>query len=152
MGRLARIAIALCLAVTVFFAGTGIALAATVMTSGVVTVRVDQAEADGVDLYLPVPAALIDLGLGIARIAIPAEEIARVRADVAPYQPMLRTLAEELESCPDAVLVDMVSDHESVQVTKKNRTFLVEIDAEDAHVRVAFPDRTIAKVARFLDL
>jgi len=152
MGRLARISIALFLAVTVFFAGTGIALAATVMTSGVVTVRVDQPGPDGVDLYLPVPAVLIDLGLGIAQIAMPAEEIARVRADIAPYQPMLRTLAQELERCPDAVLVDMVSDQESVQVTKKDRTFLVVVDAEDAHVRIAFPDRTVAKVARFLEL
>lgn len=152
MGRLARITIALFVAVTVFFAGTGIALAATVMTSGVVTVRVDQADPDGVDLYLPVPAALVDLGLGIARIVMPAEEAAQVRADVAPYQPMLRTLAHELERCPDAVLVDVVSDHESVHVVKRSRTFLVEIDAEDAHIRVAFPDRTVAKVARFLEI
>lgn len=74
------------------------------------------------------------------------------RADVAPYQRMLRTLAQEFEDCPDAVLVDMVSDHESIQVIKKSWTSLVTVDAEDTHVRVAFPDRTVAKLDRFLEL
>jgi hypothetical protein len=151
MGRLARIAIALTLAVAVFFAGTGVALAATVMATGVVTVRVAEGGPDGTNLYLPVPAILIDLGFGVAEIAVPRDELERMRDEVAPYAPMLRTVADELERCPDAVLVDVVTNTESVQVTKRGGTFLVEVDAEDAHVRVAFPARTMSRVARFLD-
>ncbi|MGD2115862.1 MAG: hypothetical protein PVG07_12455, partial [Acidobacteriota bacterium] len=115
MGRLARIAIALTLAVAVFFAGTGVALAATVMATGVVTVRVDEGGPDGTNLYLPVPAILIDLGFGVAEVAVPRDELARMRDEVAPYAPMLRTVADELERCPDAVLVDVVTNTESVQ-------------------------------------
>ncbi len=151
MGRLARIAIALTLAVAVFFAGTGIALAATVMTTGMVTVRVEEGGPNGTDLYLPLPALLVSVGLGVAEIAVPPEELARLRGDAAPYRPMLRTLTRELERCPDAVLVDVVSDSESVRVIKRGGTFLVWVDAEDARVRVAFPARTVSQVARFLD-
>lgn len=151
MGRLARIAIALTVAVAVVFAGTGVALAATVASSGVVTVRVHDTGPDGTSVYVPFPAALLELALGIAEVAVPAEELAQMRAEAAPYQPMLRTIARELEECPDAVLVDVLTDEESVHVSKRGGTFLVQVEAPDAHVRVAFPARMLAKVARFLD-
>jgi len=151
MGRLARIAVALTVAVAVFFAGTGVALAATVIHSGVVTVRVHENGPDGTNLFIPLPAALVDLALGIAELAMPAEDLAQVRSEAAPYQPTLRAVARELERCPDAVLVNVQTNDESVHVVKRGGTFLVEVEAPDAHVRVAFPARTVARVARFLD-
>ncbi len=152
MGRLARIAIALTVAVAVFFAGTGVALAATVVSSGVVTVRVHETGPDGTNLYVPVPAALLDLALGIAEVALPAKDLAQMRTEAAPYQPMIRTMARELERCPDAMLVNVMTNDESVQVTKRGGTFVVQVDAPDAHVHVAFPAHTVARVARFLDV
>ncbi|HSL82029.1 MAG TPA: hypothetical protein VLF66_04590, partial [Thermoanaerobaculia bacterium] len=80
MGRVARVLTALGVAFAMLFVGTGVALAATVAATGIVTVQVEETGPDGVRLFVPVPAAVLDLGLGLATLAIPAKELARVRA------------------------------------------------------------------------
>lgn len=150
MGRLARITVALGLAVLMFFTGTGVALAATVAATGMITVRVQEPGPAGTRFHVPVPAVLVDLGLGVAELAMPPEELARLRAEVEPYAPLIRGIARELERLPDATLVDVTTDTESVQVVKRRRAFLVEVDAEGTHVRVVVPARTFGRVAAFL--
>lgn len=150
MDRAARIATALGVAFAMLFVGTGVALAATVAASGIVTVRVQESGPDGVRLFVPVPAAALDLGLGVATLAIPAGELAGLRAEAAPYHEALGALARGLEDCPDATLVEVVTDRESVRVTKRGGTLVIDVDADDGRVRVALPARTLTKVARFL--
>lgn len=150
MGRAARVLTALGVAFAMLFVGTGVALAATVAATGIVTVQVEETGPDGVRLFVPVPAAVLDLGLGIATLAIPAEELARVRAEAAPFHDALAAIARGLEECPDATLVEVVTDRESVQVTKRGGTLTIDVDADDGRVRVALPARTLTKVARFL--
>lgn len=150
MGRAARVATALGVAFAMLFVGTGVALAATVAASGIVTVRLQESGPDGVRLFVPVPAAALDLGLGVATLAIPAGELARLRAEAAPYQGALAAVARGLEECPDATLVEVVTDRESVRVTKRGGTLVVDVDADDGRVRVALPARSLTKVARFL--
>lgn len=150
MGRAARILTALGVAFAMLFVGTGVALAATVAASGIVTIRVQESGPDGVRLFVPVPAAALDLGLGVATLAIPAGELARLRAEAAPYHEALDALARGLEDCPDATLVEVVTDRESVRVTKRGGTLVVDVDADDDRVRVALPARTLTKVVRFL--
>lgn len=150
MGRAARVLTALGVAFAMLFVGTGVALAATVVATGVVTVQVEETGPDGVRLFVPVPAAALDLGLGLATLAIPAEELARVRAEAAPFRDALAAVARGLEECPDATLVEVVTDRESVQVTKRGGTLTIDVDADDGRVRVALPARTLTKVARFL--
>lgn len=150
MGRAARVLTALGVAFAMLFVGTGVALAATVAGSGVVTVRVQERGPDGVRLFVPVPAAALDLGLGVATLAIPADELARMRAEAAPYHEALTAVARGLEECPDATLVEVLTDRESVRVTKRGGTLIVHVDADDGRVRVALPARTLTRVARFL--
>jgi len=151
MGRVARILIALAVAVAVTFLATGVALAATVMRTGVVTVSVQQDGPEGHRVFVPVPALALDLGLGLATVALPADELERIREEARPFAPMLRQLARELERCPDATLVEMVSDRESVRVVKRGGGFVIDVDAEDGQVRVALPARSLTRVAAFLD-
>lgn len=150
MSRAARVFTALGLAVLMTFLGTGVALAATVAATGLVTVQIEERGPEGVRLLVPVPAVLLDLGLGIATLAAPADELRQLRAEAAPFQPALEAIARGIEECPDAVLVDVVTDRESVRVTKRGNTLVIDVDAEDAEVRVALPARTLSKVARFL--
>jgi hypothetical protein len=150
MGRLARILIALTVAFGMVFFGTGVALAATVMTTGLVTVSVEESGPGGTDVFVPVPAIALDLGLGIAAIAMPPEERERLRAEVAPYAPTLREIADELEHMPDATLVEVVSDRESVRVAKDGRHFVIDVDSPDGQVHVRLPAATMSKVVRFL--
>lgn len=151
MGRLARVLTALAVAVAVTFMGTGVALAATVMATGVVTVSVQEEGPEGHRIFVPVPALALDLGLGIAALAIPAQELERMREEARPFAPALREMARELERCPDATLVEVVTDHESVRVVKRGSGFVIDVDAEDGQVRVALPARTLSRVAAFLD-
>lgn len=150
MGRVARVLTALGVAVAMLFVGTGVALATTVATTGIVTVQIQETDPDGVRLFVPIPAAALDLGLGIATLVIPAHELARVRAEAAPFQDALAAVARGLEECPDATLVEVVTDRESVQVTKRGGTLVIDVDADDGRVRVALPARSLTRVARFL--
>lgn len=151
MGRLARILTALLVAVAVTFLGTGVALAATVMSTGVVTVSVQEDGPGGHRIFVPVPALALDLGLAIATMAVPARELERMREEARPFAPALGSLARELERCPDAVLVEVVSDRESVRVVKRGSGFVVDVDAEDGKVRVALPARSLTRLAAFLN-
>lgn len=150
MGRLARVLTALAVAFAVTFVGTGVALAATVMSTGVVTVSVQEEGPEGHRMFVPVPALALDLGLAIAALAIPAEELERVREEARPFAPALGQIARELERCPDATLVEMVSDRESVRVVKRGAGFVIDVDSPDGQVRVALPARSLTKVAAFL--
>lgn len=149
--RLTRIFVALVVAVAVTVVGTTTVVAATVVTSGVATVQIHEEGPDGFDLYLPMPAALLDLGLAVATVAIPAEELAQIRSETAEVAPTVRALAHELEAMPDAVLVSVVSDRESVEVAKRGQYFHVSVDgSQGERIRVSLPARSIGKVARFL--
>lgn len=150
MGGFARVLTALAVAVAVTFLGTGVALAATVMSTGVVTVSVQEDGPQGHRIFVPVPALALDLGLGIAAMAVPAGELERIREEARPFVPALGSLARELERCPDATLVEVVTDRESVRVVKRGSSFLVDVDAEDGKVRVALPARSLTRVASFL--
>jgi hypothetical protein len=150
MGTLARILVALTVAFAMVFVGTGVALATTVMTTGLVTVSVAEGGPDGTDVFVPVPAIALDLGLGIAALAMPPEERERLRAEVAPYAPALREIADELEEMPDATLVEVVTDRESVRVEKRGRSFRIDVDSPDGQVHVTLPAATLSKVVRFL--
>jgi hypothetical protein len=149
--RLTRIFVAMLVAVAVTVVGTTTVVAATVVTSGVATVQIHDDGPDGVDLYLPMPAALLDLGLAVATVAMPADELAQIRAETAEFAPTVRALADELERMPDAVLVSVVTDDESVQVEKRGHHFHVSVDgSQGERIRVSLPAKSIGKVARFL--
>lgn len=148
--RFTRLAVALAVALAVTVAGAGTALAASVVTSGVVTVQVDEGGPDGTDLYLPMPAALVDFGLGVAALAMPADEMARMRREMEPYAPTIQGLADELERMPDAVLVEVTSDRDHVTVEKRGGHFVIDVDSDDAQVHVTVPARTISRVVEFV--
>lgn len=159
MGSLARVLIALTVACAMVFVGTGVALAAAVASTGVVTVDVREEGPSGTRLLVPVPALVLDLGLDVAQLAVPRDELARIRVpsaalragEVRPFAPGITELARELERCPDATLVEVTSDRESVRVTKRGHTFVVDVDGPEGQVRVVLPARTLTRVARFLE-
>ncbi len=121
------------------------AFATAVAATGTVTVSVHE-RGDGVRLYLPLPALLVDLAVFAAPHVLPGDALADVRREIAPYREGLERLAEELESCPRGVLVDVRTPHEHVRVTKGWRSFEVAVDSEDADVRVSVPARLVGRV------
>ena len=120
----------------------GTAVAAT----GTVTVRVHERGADGVNLYIPVPALLLDLAVFAAPRLMPEDALAEARAEIAPFREGLEALAEELENCPDGVLVEVQTPTEHVRVVKSWRSFEIEVDSDDADVRVSVPARLASRL------
>lgn len=121
-------------------------LAATVAATGTVSVSVEQPGPDGVDLWVPVPALLVDLAVFATPRLVPENELAEARRQVEPYLPALEAFARELEACPDGVLVEVKSRDEHIVVSKTWRSFHVEVDSPDGHVEVKVPARLLGRV------
>ena len=122
------------------------AFATAVAATGTVTVSVHEQGDDGVRVYVPVPALLIDLAVFAAPRLMPADALAEVRAEIEPFRAGLEALAREIEDCPSGVLVDVQTPDEHIRVTKNWRSFEVEVDSEDTDVRVSIPARLASRV------
>jgi len=146
MRRTLKVLVILFATGALILAGTGIVLAASVVRSGVMTVAVEEHSSDGVRFTVPVPAALVEVGLSTLPLWMPDEEMARVRRELAPWQAPLREVARELEACPDVTLVRVETDREQVLVRKAGRYLKVTVHSEDADVRVSLPADAFSRV------
>jgi len=129
-------------------AATVVSAAAFLVTGGVALCRVETPE---VNLTLPFPTHLADLGLLIARVAMPEEELADVRQEVEPYIPMIDGVLRELADVPNGtVLVAVSSPDETVVVDRRGGRFRVDVDSRDVDVHVSIPARSVKRLARQL--
>ena len=126
------------------------AFGAAVAATGTVTVSVHERGEGGVRLYLPVPALLVDLAVFAAPRVMPEDALAEARREIEPFRDALAALAEELERCPEGVLVDVRTPSEHVRVVKGWRSFEVTVDSDDVDVRVSVPARLASRVLNVL--
>ncbi len=122
------------------------AFATAVAATGTISVSIHERGEDGVHLYIPVPALLIDLAVMAAPLVVPADALAEARAEIEPFRDGLEAIAEELESCPSGVLVDVRTPDEHIRVTRGWRSFEVEVDSEDADVKISVPARLVGRM------
>ncbi len=148
MRRLLKAFVIVCAAGLLAFGMAGVALAAAVVHSGLISVSVQEKTADGTRIFLPVPAALIELGASTLPLVMPERELARARREIAPYRQGLRQLASELDDMPSATLVTVESAKERVKVAKQGRNLTIEVHSDEADVRVSLP---AASLGRLLD-
>ncbi|HEX6861311.1 MAG TPA: hypothetical protein VF414_00765, partial [Thermoanaerobaculia bacterium] len=65
--------------------GSGFLLAASIVQTGLVTVRVHESGPDGTHLYIPVPAALLHAGLTVLPALIEDDVWEEVRTDLGEW-------------------------------------------------------------------
>ena len=118
-------------------------LGATVAATG--TGSVSGEEKGGHSFYIPMPALLVDLAVIAAPAAIPEDELEEMRREVAPFRDHLQTLAEELETMPSGLLVEVETPTEHVRITKEWRSFRIEVQSDDADVTVSVPARLLSR-------
>ncbi len=157
MNRLVKI-LAISFAVGVLMlVGTGFIVAATVARSGLVTISVHEEGPDGIDLFIPIPAALVEVGLSLAPVVLSAldnhhvdHELDRFREELDLILPALVEMLKVLETMPDATLVEVEGHNEYVRVTKERGSIRVLVEQEDSRISISVPVRVFRSVGGFL--
>jgi hypothetical protein len=120
---------------------------------GVMTVQVQDRD-EGVNLYLPLPIAVVDAALITGGLMLPDERLLELDVDLGQWEPMLRSLVEALDDCPDVTLVEVQDGSEHVKVYKEHGVLKVEVDQDDVRIRVAVPtravERNVKRLARWI--
>ena len=119
---------------------------------GVATVRV-QDRNEGVNLYVPVPMALVDAAVTTGSWVVPEEEWLDMEVEIGEWGPMVNAILEELDELPDCTLVEVEDGSTHVRVAKEGGTLKVLVDDDEVHVKIAVPmrsaRRTLSKFVSF---
>jgi hypothetical protein len=127
--------------------GATFLLAASVVTSGLVTVKVNETKPGGTNLYLPVPAGLLYLGMDLLPLLDHNHEMTKARRQMGAWAPVAAAALQSLEDCPDAVLVDVQDRAETVKIIKVGRTIEIHVHGEDGNVNISLPAHLFSRVA-----
>jgi len=148
MTRPAKVITIIAIALLALPVGCGLLLAGSLVTQGVVTVKLNETKAGGTNLYVPVPAGLLYLGLDLLPLLDRNHEMARARREMGTMGPALAAAMQSLEDCPDAVLVDIQDRGETVRIVKHGRTIEIRVHDHDGDVNISLPAHIFTRVAR----
>ena len=126
------------------FCGTIVLAGAYTFHEGVM--RVDEDHADGRHIHVWIPAAVVPMALHM----IPAQRLEHASAQVRPWLPLLHELTKELKKYPEAQLVEVVDDHQHVNIRTHGGRLLIDVSEPDGDVHVACPLVTIEDVSEEL--
>lgn len=132
-------------------AGWAVLIGVVYAHGGLMTVRVHEAD-EGLDLYLPVPMVVVDGAVATASYVMPREDWLDLHAELelGEWEPLVREILEALDDCPDAVLVEVIDDHEHIRVSKEGRNLEVRVSSDDVDVRVSIPTRSVRRTVNRL--
>jgi hypothetical protein len=157
MNRIAKILIISFAVGVLMLIGSGFIVAGTVASSGLVTVSVHESGPDGMDLFIPVPAGLVKVGLALTPVVLSMvdshaldHELERYREELDLILPAVVEMLSVLETMPDATLVEVEGRDEYVKVTKEGRKIRVLVDEPDARVSISIPVSVFRSVGGFL--
>jgi hypothetical protein len=111
---------------------------AMISSQGFIRVKVHEKQADGTNVSLIVPAAIVPIALKF----VPAQHLADASVNLRPYVGAIDAAIPELEDCPDGVLVEVTDPEEHVIIAKVGDSILVDVNDRDDTVHVAVPLRT----------
>jgi hypothetical protein len=117
--------------------GTVVAGGAMLCSEGFVQVKVHEKQADGTNLSIVVPAALVPLTLKF----VPNHHLARASEQLRPYLPLIDIAIPALEDCRDGVLVEVTDPNDHVLITKRGGSIVVDVNDGNDVVHVAVPLR-----------
>jgi hypothetical protein len=149
MSRGAKIFVGIAAGFAILFLGSGLLVAGTVAATGLVTVNVHD-KTEGTHLYLPVPAALVYLGMDLLPLVVDDHDLADMRRDMGEWGPFVSATLQGLADCPDGVLVDIRDHDETVRIVKEGRSFEIRVRSKTDSVDISVPARLFSKVARLV--
>ena len=121
------------------FLGVSSAATVAVFDGGVALVEVEN---DDVDLVIPVPMGLLNMGLTLAPY-LTGEPIV---PDMSEHRDFLRLVAEQLRQLPDATFIEAKDDGERVTISRRGGHFIIDVDSTDDRVHVSLPVEATARL------
>lgn len=143
-----KVLLVLAAAFGILFLSTGFLLAASVVHTGLVTVKIHESGPHGTHLYLPVPAVLVHAGLSVLPALVQKDVWEEVRADLGEWGPVAAEVLRAVEDAPDAVLVDIENERESVRIEKDGRTLEIRVRDGGDSFEISLPASLLGRVAR----
>lgn len=145
MSKKAKILLTVAVCFALVFVGSGVLVAATVVSSGLVKVAVHQPD---VELDFSVPAALVHMGLLTLPLVLEENVMEDVRAELGEAGPAAAAALRAIAEAPDAVLVDVQDNGERVRVVKQGRHLEVHVESADGTVEISLPAGLLGSIAR----
>jgi hypothetical protein len=124
--------------------GTVVAGGAMICSEGFMQVKVHERKADGMNVSLIVPAALVPMALKF----VPNRHLAQASRQLRPYMPIIDAAIPALENCPDGVLVEVTDPGERVLIAKRRGSIVVDVNDGKDVVHVAVPLRAAHSAIR----
>jgi hypothetical protein len=148
MKKLTKILLIAAVAIGMIVLSSGLLLAASVVRSGVVTVKVHEPGPNGSRFYVPVPAFLVHAGISLLPAVIEKDIWEEVRTDLGEWGPVAAEVLRAVEDAPDAVLVEVEDAREHVRIVKDGRTLEIEVRGHDGTFEISVPASLLGRIAR----
>lgn len=146
MSKILKVLLVTTVVFAIFVMGSGVLLAASVVRSGMVKVKIDEPGADHFHLYIP--AALVGAGMDVLPRVMEEDIWEEARTDLGEWAPAAAVALQAVEEAPDAVLVDIRNARETVRIVKKGRSLEVYVQGDDGTVEISLPAGLLGKIAR----
>ncbi|HEV2176696.1 MAG TPA: hypothetical protein VGW33_05800 [Terriglobia bacterium] len=118
-------------------------MAAIAYSMGIVDVSVQEKGPDGTHVHLLVPAPAVTLGLRF----VPAGDLSEGSSELRPWMPAIRAASKELARTEDATLVDVRDADQTVTISKRGGSLVIDVNSAEDVVHVSVPLSTLATVA-----
>lgn len=130
-----RLSLAILLGLGVLVGGTAGATAFAWHRAGSVRIAIHGAGPGGSEVSMRLPGLLVNTA--IALCPVPTDPNFRARlVDIAP---MLRAVAGQLDTLPNAILVDVKNDDGTVRIEKSGAELLIRVVSDAERVEIAIP-------------
>ena len=148
MTRPAKVLTIVAIALLALPVGATLLLAGSLVTHGVVTVKVNETKPGGTHVYVPVPAGLLYLGIDLLPLLDRDGDLRKARREMGPWAPAAAAALESFEDCPDAVLIDIQDHGDTVRIVKEGRSIEIQVHDRDGDVNISLPAHLFSRVAR----
>ncbi len=123
-----------------------VSIAFAVHNAGMMEVDVDSHGPGGDDVRIVFPAFLAHIAISL----VPSSVFEHIDDQALEWMPVVADVSRKLEEYPDFVLVEVTSRNETVLITKKQGTLVVEVESDDENVHVALPLSLVGRVVNKL--
>ena len=137
--------LAVVLLVVMLMVGTLGMATVTTFRHGNIRVQVTSQDPGGDNINLVVPATLAEAMIALAPVGMIRDEIPL--DELEPFLPAIRQLSREIRELPDAIYVEVRSEHETVKIEKRDGQFIIDVQDGHEQVHISVPATTVNRLA-----